>query len=106
MAIREEEWQNLSTVQSPLAQKPNTIVAAATIAPNTFLTVVSGTTQLVTITPPYSDRVHMLCFLFPDAMGAFATSGNIAVAADPGVNIPVFMVYNPLTAKYYPGPIS
>lgn len=98
-------WQDLSTIQSGLQPTPRTIASAATIAPTTFLTVVTGTTQLVNITPPMQG-VHMLVFLFPDAMGAFSTGGNIAVAADPGVNIALIMVYNPVTAKYYPGPIS
>jgi hypothetical protein len=39
-------------------------------------------------------------------MGVFSTAGNILVAADPGVDIPVAMYYNPLTGKYIPGPIS
>ena len=98
-------FQNFSTVQSSLQPTPVTIASAATITPTTALTIVTGTTQLVTITPPVSG-FHILFLVFPDAMGAFATSGNILVAADPGVNIPVMMLYNPATGKYTPGPVS
>lgn len=103
--MNEVDFQNLSTVHSPLQPKPRTIASAATIAPDTALTIVTGTTQLVTITPPIPS-FHVLWFLFPDAMGAFSVGGNIAVAADPGVNILMPMAYNPLTGKYYPGPVS
>ncbi len=98
-------FQNFSTVQSNQQPAPVTIASASVITPTTALTIVTGTTQLVTITPPVSG-FHILWLMFPDAMGVFSTGGNIAVAADPGVNIPVYMVYNPITAKYYPGPIS
>lgn len=99
------DFQNFSTVQSNLQPKGATIPAAATITPTGLITHITGTTQLVTITPPVTGD-HMLILIFPDAMGAMATSGNIAVAADPGVNIPVFMVYSSKYAKYYPGAIS
>jgi hypothetical protein len=101
-------FQKLSTVQSgnmPDGPGVRTIASAATIVPTTFLTIITGTTQLVNITPPVTG-VHVLAFLFPDAMGAFSTAGNILTGVDPGVNIVVFMVYNPLTGKYAPGPIS
>jgi hypothetical protein len=98
-------FQNLSTVQSRQQPAPNTIASAATIAPTSFLTFISGTTQLVNITPPVTGA-HMLVFIFTGVMGVFSTSGNIAVAADPGQNIATIMVYDPVTAKYYPGAIS
>lgn len=91
--------------QSLVMLPPRTIPSAATIAPTTGLTIVTGTTQLVNISPPV-DGWHILYLVFPDAMGVFATSGNILVGADPGVNIPVAMHYNPNTGKYIPGPIS
>lgn len=99
------DFQNFSTVQSNAQPKPVTIASASVITPTTALTIVTGTTQIVTITPPVTG-FHILWLQFPDAMGAFATSGNILVAADPGVNIPVAMLYNPVTGKYTPGAIS
>ena len=97
--------QNFSSVQSGAQPLPSTIASAATITPTTALTIVTGVVQIATITPPVSG-FHILYLMFPDAMGVFATTGNIAVAADPGANIPLAMVYNPLNKKYYPGAIS
>jgi hypothetical protein len=98
-------FQNFSTVQSNQQLPGRTIAAATTIAPSSFITIITGTTTLAQITPPVTGD-HMLVLIFPDAMGAMSTAGNILVAADPGVNIPVFMVYNSRTGKYYPGAIS
>jgi hypothetical protein len=103
--VADVDFQNFSTVQSGIQPKGATIPAAASITPTTLITHITGTTQLATIVPPVTGD-HMLILIFPDAMGAMATSGNIAVAADPGVNIPVFMVYNSKYGKYYPGAIS
>ena len=98
-------FQNFSTVQSNVQPGPVTIASAATIAPSTGLTVISGTTQLVTITPPVTG-FHVLFFHFTGAMGVFSTAGNILTAADPGQDIILMMCYNPLTGKYIRGPVS
>lgn len=99
------DFQNFSTVQDEKQIGIRTIASASTIAPTTRATIVTGTTQLVTITPPMPGY-HELVLIFPDAMGVFSTGGNILVGSDPGVNIPVVLYYNPYTAKYIPGPIS
>lgn len=98
-------FQDFSSVQNSGQIGVRTIASAATVAPTTLVTIITGTTQLVTITPPVSGA-HVLYLIFPDAMGVFATSGNIINAVDPGVNLPVTMVYNPYTGKYHAGPIS
>ncbi len=103
MAVADSlEFQNLSTVQSELQPKPVTIAAAATIAPKTFLTFISGTTAIATITPPVRGA-HMLAFLFTtNQTGQFLTTGNIQQSTTTAtVNIPVFLVYDPSTNKYY-----
>jgi hypothetical protein len=95
-------FQNISTVASGAQAPPRTIASAATIAPTTFLSFVSGTTQLVTITPPVNGA-HMLALIFTTTQsGQFATTGNLTVATTTqAVNVPKFLVYDPLTAKYY-----
>lgn len=94
-------FQNLSTVHGKLQPKPGTIASAATIAPLTFLTFVSGTVAIATITPPI-DGAHMLCLIFTNAApAANLTTGNIAAAFTGVQNVPVFLVYDPSTAKYY-----
>jgi len=94
-----------SPFQSNKGPTPSTIASAATIAPVSLLTIVTGVTQIVNITPPLEGE-HILYLVFPDAMDVFSIAGNIMVAANPGVNIPVAMIYNPATGKYYPGAIS
>lgn len=96
------EFQNLSTVQSESQPKPVTLATAATIAPRTFLTFLTGTTAIATITPPVPGS-HMLAFLFAtNQTGQFLTTGNIQQSTTTAtVNIPVFLVYDPSTNKYY-----
>lgn len=101
--IPQSLWQQLSTVQSDLQPTPKTIAAAATIAPETFLTLVTGTTVLSTVTPPVLGT-HMLALAFTATNpGQFTTAGNIAVAATPATNSAItLMFYNPITGKYTP----
>lgn len=94
-------FQNLSTVQSQLQPAPVTLASAATIAPSTYLSVVTGTVAIATVTP-FVSGAHQLCLVFTTTTPtAFTTTGNIATVATPTTNVPVFLVYNPLTAKYY-----
>jgi hypothetical protein len=93
---------NLTTVQSGLQPTPVTIAAAATIAPSTFVTIVTGTTAVGTITPPVTGQ-HMLALIFSHTSpGTFVTTGNIGYGTTtPTQNIPVLMFYDPNSAKYY-----
>lgn len=94
-------FQNLSTVANEGQPKPVTIASAATVAPSTYVTMISGTVAIATVTPPVTGA-HQLCLVFTTTTPvAFTTTGNIATVATPTQNIPVFLVYNPLTAKYY-----
>ena len=95
------EFQQLSTVQSDQQPTPVRMAAAATVAPTTFITFVSGTTPAIaTITPPVSGA-HMLIFIFTDAPATFVTTGNVAQAIVPTEDFPTFLFYDPVTAKYY-----
>lgn len=94
-------FQDLSTVAGPLNPKPPTLASAATVAPTTYLTFVSGTVAIATVTPP-ADGAHQLCFVFTTTTPtAFTTTGNIKAVATPSANIPCFLIYNPNEAKYY-----
>lgn len=93
------DFQNLSTVQSNLQPKPVTITAAATIAPSTFISFISGTTAIVNVTPPVSGA-HML-ILIPLAAFTMTTAGNITTACTAAVNSPVVLLWNPITNKYF-----
>lgn len=94
-------FQQLSTVQSGLQPNPPTIASAATIAPQTFVTFLTGTVQLATITPPVTGS-HMLVLIFTNGSpGAFVTTGNIKAAITPAQNVPVLCIYDPVTALYW-----
>lgn len=94
--------QNLNTVHSDKQPKPMTKASAATIAPETFITFVSGTINIATITPPVTGA-HMLVLIFTDASpGDILTTGNVLVGSTlPAQNVPVFLFYDPIQAKYY-----
>jgi len=94
-------FQNLSTVQSDQQPQPNTVASAATIAPTTLITFVTGTTQVGTITPPVTGQ-HMLILIFTDGSpGTFLTNGNVLNAVVPTQDLPSFFFYDPIQAKYY-----
>ena len=99
-------FQALSTVQGSQGPQPVTMAAATTIAPTTFLTFVTGTTQVGTITPPV-EGAHMLVLIFTDAApGTTLTTGNIENAIVPTQNLPTILVYNPITASYWGGTMN
>ncbi len=97
---------NIGEPQSEQNTKPNTIAAAATVSPVHKLTFITGTTQIATIVPP-EPGMHVLYFIFTNANpGAFLNSGNIESTSDPAQNMVVTLVYDPVSAMYYVGPIS
>lgn len=105
MAI-ESDFQDFSTVQSALQPKPVTIASTTTVAPRGFLTFISGTTAIATVTPPIAGA-HMLCFVFTTTTPvAFTTTGNIKAVVTPTTNLPCFLVYNPVEGKYYAGELA
>lgn len=98
--------QNIASVQSKLQPGPVTVAAAATINPSTFLTIVTGTTAIATITPPVTGSHLLAVVVAVTNFSGFLTTGNILVASITNstvwsnkVNL---FVYNPLTAKYHP----
>lgn len=98
MPIAESEWHALNNVSNV---KPYTLASAATIAPVGFLTVLTGNTAVVTITPPITTQTHMLAIQFAGTAGVTA-AGNILTATASVVGQIMLLVYNPLTAKYIP----
>lgn len=100
------EFQNLSTVQNQNQPKPVTIASAATVAPSTFISFITGTVAIATITPPVTGS-HLLVFIFTTTTPvAFTTTGNVKTVATPTANVPMFLVYNPIEGKYYVGEVT
>jgi hypothetical protein len=97
-------FQNISTVQNKLQPKPNTIASTTTIAPTSFITFVSGTVDVATVTPPVTGQ-HMLMLSFTSATpGDLLTTGNILVGTTTVVQYtPILLFYDPNQAKYVVG---
>lgn len=99
-AAKELQTYNFATHQSKQQKSPATVASAATIAPDSLITYVSGTVQVETITPPL-DGQHMLILVFTNAApGQFLTTGNILNAVTPTQDLPTFLFYDPARAKY------
>lgn len=93
--------QNLSTVQTDKQPLSPTIASAATIAPTTKMTFLTGTVQLETITP-YTSGYQEITLCFTDANpGAFVTTGNIKTAYTPIQNRPIDLCYDPSSNKWW-----
>jgi hypothetical protein len=97
MPIVASDWAAISPTNN---SAPATLVSAATVAPTTFLTVLTGNTAIAAITPPVL-HAHMLALLFAGTAGITATN-NIATAKASVVGEVMLLVFNPNTAKYYP----
>lgn len=82
------------------------IASAATIAPTHGIHHVTGTTAIVTITPPdpaFSGSI----ILIADAIWTWTNAGNIAVAGTvTAANGLVLFTYDPATAKWYPSRVA
>jgi hypothetical protein len=100
MPIDAGDWAQLATVQGPSAPKTVTIASAATIAPTTFLTVMTGNVAVTAITPPLTQG-HMLAIQFAGAAGITA-GNNITTTKASVAGEVMLLVFNPVTAKYVP----
>lgn len=96
MPLVESDWAAVS----PVGGRAVTMVSAATIAPTTFLTVLTGNTAVVNITPPVP-HTHMLAIEFAGTAGVTA-AGNIKTVKASVVGEVVLFVYNPAAGKYVP----
>jgi len=94
--------QNLFNAQTGAQPLPVTIASTTVIAPETFITFVSGTIDIATITP-YVAGQHMIVLIPTDASpGDLLTTGNILVGSTTlAQNVPMLLVYDPIQAKYY-----
>ena len=84
-------------------QTAPTIASATTITPNTYISFVSGTTAIVTITVP----TNLLTtggqlVLIPTGSFTTVTTGNIALASTAVIGKALILIYDATTAKWYP----
>lgn len=80
-----------------------TIASAATIAPVSPAVFVSGTTTINTITPPSPlNLTGGQITLIPTGLWSTGTSGNIAIATTAVVSKALELIYDSVTARWYP----
>ena len=80
-----------------------TIASATTIAPTAYITFISGTTSIATITVPQTLlRTGGQITLIPTGIFATTTAGNIALITTAVVGKALIMTYDAVTAKWYP----
>lgn len=91
-------FQDFLTVQSSLQPKPATIASAATVAPLTCFSFISGTAAIANITPPVSG-FHIL-FFWPLAAFTTVNTGNITTVLTAAIGSPVILFFNPVTSRY------
>ena len=92
----------LSSFNAVSAAAP-TVASAATIAPTTPITFISGTAAVVTITAPSPISAGGgAVVLIPTGAFTWTTAGNIAVAGTAVVSRALTMTYDATTTKWYP----
>jgi hypothetical protein len=80
-----------------------TLASAATIAPQSQITLVTGTTAVATITPPWPGFAGRLDLIFTDGSpAATVTTGNIAIATTVVSKKALSMIYSQINGKWYP----
>lgn len=80
-----------------------TIASATTIAPTKPITFISGTTAIVTITPPTAILTGGGTITFiPTGAFTWTAAGNIAVLGTAVVNRALSLTYDVTTTKWYP----
>jgi hypothetical protein len=97
MPIVASDWAVLNPAN---AGAPITMAAAGTIAPTSFLTVLTGNVAITAITPPVLHG-HMLAIQFAGTAGITA-GNNIATTKASVVGEVMLLVYNSNTQKYAP----
>lgn len=101
-------FQQLSTVQNNLQPMPATFAAATDMNDviRTFLTFITGTGTIATIDPIVTGS-HMIVLIFTNGNpGGVVTGGNIKAAVDPAQNAPVILIWDSITALWWPGKLA
>lgn len=96
-----ERWRPGGVNNQCIGAKLDTADVSDTWAVTHPIHMVTGTGEILTLTPPWPTFAGKVCFI-GDGTWTFNTGGNIAIACTGKNNIAVEMVYNPVTAKWYP----
>jgi hypothetical protein len=101
--------QQLSTVQTDKQPLPATIASAATIAPQTKFTRVTGTTEITNITPftsGYQEITLVFSSAYANALNTGGGVNGIAVAYTSVVDRPIDLCFDPRTLLWYPKAVA
>lgn len=102
MALAEDRWKFVNPQGSPGQSLVGAVIAsAATIAPQSLITHISGTAAVVTITVPYPGFSGFI-ILIPDGIFTWTAAGNIAIAGTAVVNKALWLVYDANAGKWIP----
>ena len=82
-----------------------TLASATTVAPTHRIHVVSGTTEITTITVPYTGFEGDIVFI-PSGIFTLATGGNVGLAATAVVGKAMTLTYIKSTALWYPSYVA
>lgn len=105
MALALDTWQWLPGQTKANRIGPN-IASAATVAPTHPVHHVTGTTAIVTITPPSPDFSGDVTFI-ADAIWTWTAAGNIGIAGTvTAAGKQVKFVYDPGINKWYPDKVA
>lgn len=95
MPLAASDWPLLNPTNSGA---PQTIASAGTIAPTSFLTILTGNVAITAITPPVT-FAHMLAIQFAGTAGITAGNNINNTKASVAGEV-MLLVYNPVNGKY------
>jgi len=106
MSINYQKFMPVGGVQNPNAN-PETVasVAGTQPAPLAYITIVSGTAAIVTLTVPYTGFQGTIV-LIPTGAFTWTTAGNIALAGTATDKRAIHFTYVQSTGKWYPSIIA
>lgn len=103
-------FQDLSSVQSDKNLQPQTLVAAAVIAPKHKFTRITGATPITTIIPPVSGYCELTLVFTTGGTAAALTAGvgvnGIAVSWTSVADRPIDICFDPRTNLWYPKTVA
>jgi len=89
--------------RGPARLSTETQASTATLAqPKSDVVVITGTTQIDTIPPPFGGQFNVMITLIPtDGSVVLSTAGNILIGITMAQNRSVRLNYRPATSKWY-----
>lgn len=84
----------------------STVASATTIRPKSDIVLLTGSTAIATIDPPFGGSPGVIILIPTDGTLATTTAGNIALVVTMAQSQSCFFSYSYKNNKWYPGAIS